>query len=264
MHTLRFAPIAIVILAACPEKKAEPPPAPPAPVAVKPPEPVPAEPDAGGQPGMVAAVAGGTGSIEGVVSLEGKAPAMELLKRSADPYCAKTPMKEETVLAQDGKLKNVLVRIKEKVAGKLPDSPVVIDQLECMYRPRVSGAMKGQQLQIKNSNGTLHNVHTYVEGTKTWFNQAQPPKSKDIVKPIDKDGVVKLKCDVHPWMTGYVVVSEHPYFAVTGADGKFKLENVPAGSYTLEAWHEKLGTQTASVTVKAQEAVSASFAFQVK
>jgi hypothetical protein len=112
----------------------------------------------------------------------------------------------------------------------------------------VEAAVRGQKIEVKNDDGTLHNVHSYA-GTSTLFNQAQPTKSAAIVKQLDQAGVVKLKCDVHPWMTGYVVVSNNPYASVTGANGAFQIKDVPAGTYTLEAWHEKFGLKTVSVTV---------------
>lgn len=202
------------------------------------------------------------GTIEGTVFFEGTAPPRQPQKRGADPACSKQQALEETVLVTDGKLQNVLVRIKEPVAAPSPQQPVVIDQIDCMYRPRVIGAVKGQPLQVKNSNGTLHNVHTFLQSGKTWFNQAQPPKAPDIVRPIDQDGLIKLKCDVHPWMVGYVLVSNSPFFATTGPDGRFVLSGVPEGTYTLEAWHEKYAVQTATVTVKAAERATTHFTFR--
>ena len=130
-----------------------------------------------------------------------------------------------------------------------------------MYSPRVQGAVEGQKIDITNADGTLHNVHAYA-GTKTLFNQAQPPKSKELEKDAPKDtDVVKLKCDVHPWMTGFIVINKTPYFAVTKDDGKFEIKDVPAGTYKLEAWHEKLGTQTAEVKVEEGKAADAKFSF---
>jgi plastocyanin len=203
-------------------------------------------------------------NIAGTVSFSGPAPKMEALKRKADPFCGKKDMNDETVMVKDGKLENVVVRIsKNAPAGKVPTDPIHVDQEDCMYRPRVQGAVEGQKIAIKNSDGTLHNVHTY-SGTKTLFNQAQPPKSAALEKTASGADVVKFKCDVHPWMTGYVVISKHPFFATTGADGKFTIKDVPAGSYTLEAWHEKLGTQTAEVKVEEGKPADVTFTFSEK
>ncbi|MBI2980851.1 MAG: carboxypeptidase regulatory-like domain-containing protein [Deltaproteobacteria bacterium] len=202
------------------------------------------------------------GTIKGVVKFSGTAPAASPLKRQADPFCAKTPMNDETVLVNpNGTLKNVAVRIKGAIAGAPASSqPVVtMDQNSCMYRPRVVVLGPGQKLAVKNSDPVLHNVHCYQE-TKTCFNQAQMKGSKDIEKDLGA-GIYKMKCDVHPWMTGYVIANESPFVAVTGDSGDFTLSNVPAGTYTVEAWHEKYGMKTAQVTVAAGAAAAADFAF---
>jgi len=207
------------------------------------------------------------GTIEGVVNFSGPAPKPQKLNRKADPICAKKDFDDETILtSKDGKaLQNVLVRVTGNVAGgKMPTGDVMVDQRDCMYRPRVQGAVEGQKIMVRNNDGTLHNVHTY-DGTKTLFNQAQPPKSPPIEKPLPKTAnVVKLKCDVHPWMTGFVVVSKNPYFAVSEANGKFEIKDVPAGSYTVEAWHEKLGTKTEQVTVADGKPAEVKFTFADK
>ena len=226
-------------------------------------EPAPAAPaaPAAAAPAAPAAARGATGSgtIAGTVKLTGTPPEMQLTKRQADPYCAKTPMKEEeVVVGAGGGLKNVIVRVKG-VAGRYdaPPTPAVVDQSACMYRPRVQGIQLGQPLQIKNSDQTLHNVHGY-KGPSTLFNQAEIPGQPPMIKLFpDADQMVKLKCDVHPWMTGWVLVSSHPFFAVTGDDGTFKISGVPAGSYTVEAWHERYGTKTAELTVTDKPAETA-------
>src|SRR5262249_22722942 len=148
--------------------------------------------------------------------------------------------------------------------GKAPTGDVTVDQKECMYRPRVQGAVEGQKIMVRNDDGTLHNVHTY-DGTKTLFNQAQPPKSAPIEKPLPKTAnVVKLKCYAHPRMIGYVVVNKNPFFAVSQDTGTFAIKDIPAGTYTVEAWHEKLGTQTAQVTVTDGQTSEAKFTFAIK
>src|SRR5262249_22257730 len=147
------------------------------------------------------------GSISGTVAFTGTAPKPQKLNRKSDAFCAKKEFNDETILlAKDGKgLENVVVRVKNAPAGQAPSGHVVVEQKDCMYRPRVQTAVEGQKVMVKNDDPTLHNVHTY-EGTKTLFNQAQPPQSAPIEKPLPKTGdVVKLKCDVHPWMAAYVV-----------------------------------------------------------
>jgi hypothetical protein len=136
-----------------------------------------------------------------------------------------------------------------------------VDQEDCMYRPRVQGAVDGQKIEFKNSDQTMHNVHAF-SGTKTLFNAPQQPKAA----PMDKDpkatDVVKLQCDVHPWMRGYVVYSKSPLFAVSKADGTFEIKDVPPGKYTVEAWHEKLGTQKAEITVEEGKAADPKLSFK--
>jgi plastocyanin len=217
----------------------------------------PAEPAAPGAPAPAAPAATapgatGQGSIIGTVKLKGTPPEMQLTKRQADPFCARTPMKdEEAVVGAGGALKNVVVRVIKGANGHYdpPATPIVLDQSACMYRPRVQAAVAGQALQIRNSDQTLHNVHGY-KGPSTLFNQAEIPGLPPITKKLPEGSeVLKFKCDVHPWMTGYVVVSPNPFFAVTGDDGTFKITGVPAGSYTIEAWHERFGTKTFDLTV---------------
>jgi plastocyanin len=174
---------------------------------------------------------------------------------------------EEVVVGTGGTLKNVIVRITKGVTGRYdpPPTPAVVDQSACMYRPRVQGIQLGQPLQIKNSDQTLHNVHTY-KGASTLFNQAEVPGLPAIAKTFkDATGeILKFKCDVHPWMTGYVGVMGHPFFAVTGDDGGFEIPKVPPGKYTLEAWHERYGTKSTEITVVASQPVEAKFAFDAK
>ncbi len=203
---------------------------------------------------------GGTGSIKGKVKLVGTPPALRDLNMSSDPYCAKQKAgkDEDLVLGAGGMLKNVIVRISKGAAGDFPapTTPATIDQNGCMYRPRVQVLRKGQPVTLKNSDQTLHNVHSY-NGMVTAFNIAQAQGFPDMTKkfPAAKAGdVVKFKCDVHPWMTGYVVVSDNPFHAVSAADGTFELKDVPPGTYTLTAWHERLGTKDVPVTVTADKA----------
>jgi hypothetical protein len=140
----------------------------------------------------------------------------------------------------------------------------VVDQSACMYRPRVQGIQLGQPLQIKNSDMTLHNVHGY-KGASTLFNQAEIPGMPPMTKQLTSaDEIVKLKCDVHPWMTAYVLVSSHPFFAVTGDDGSFKITGLPAGSYTVEAWHERYGAKSAEIAVAADKPAETAFQFEAK
>ena len=250
-----FAVAASVTTGACQKESA--PAAAPAPVAA----PTPAAPPV---PAPAPAPAG-PGVIQGTVKLNGKAPEMAMTKRDADPFCAKTPMKdEEVVVGPGGGLANVVVRVTEGASGHYdpPATPAVVDQSACMYRPRVQAIVAGQQLSIRNSDQTLHNVHGY-KGASTLFNQAEIPGLAPIAKKLtDADQILKFKCDVHPWMTAYVAVSSHPFFAVTGDDGRFKITGVPPGKYTLEAWQERYGSKSSEIEVTGDKPTEVAFTYE--
>ncbi|HEY4392517.1 MAG TPA: carboxypeptidase regulatory-like domain-containing protein [Polyangia bacterium] len=218
-------------------------------------------------PASAAPAPTGHGVIEGAVKLNGTPPEMAPTKRDADPFCAKTPMKEEeVVVGPGGGLGNVVVRVTEGASGRYdpPAAPATLDQSACMYRPRVQAIVAGQMVSIRNGDQTLHNVHGY-KGPSTLFNQAEIPGLAPIVRRIgDAGDILKFKCDVHPWMTGYVLVNSNPYFAVTGPDGKFKIAGLPPGKYTLTAWQERYGAKTATVTVAEDKPAEVSFAYDAK
>ena len=208
-------------------------------------------------------------SISGKISFAGDAPKAKKLKMDADPQCAalhadKPATSEEVVVNANGTLKNVFVYLKSGVTGTYPKpaTPVMINQKGCTYDPHVFGMQAGQMILIKNSDDTLHNIHALPNNNEE-FNKGQPAGSVPLVKAFRKPEVmVRIKCDVHPWMTAYVGVLEHPFFAVTGPDGKFELKGLPPGTYTIEAWQEKLGTTTASVTIGAKESKEVAFTFK--
>ena len=134
-------------------------------------------------------------------------------------------------------------------------------QKGCHYVPHVQGVQVGQPLQIVNSDSTLHNVHGMPKQSKE-FNLGMPIQGMKLDRKFDKPEVmVKFKCDVHPWMNAYVGVLDHPFFAVSGADGQYEIKDLPAGTYTVEAWHEKFGVQTQEITVTDAAAGSADFSF---
>ncbi|WP_437650092.1 carboxypeptidase regulatory-like domain-containing protein [Sorangium sp. So ce362] len=210
-----------------------------------------------------AAAPEGKGTIKGVVKLTGKPVEMKVPAARKDaPICQDKDVVYDAVVVNDGKLKDTFVRI--TVGGvqgswKAPDAHAVIDQKDCMYEPRVQGVVSGQQVDIKNSDRTLHNVHSY-KGSETLFNQAQPRGADPLTKTWN-DGIIKLTCDIHPWMRGFVVVTDHPFFAVSGDDGSFTIEKVPAGKYKLEAWHSRYGLKTADVTVADDEPAQVTFTY---
>ncbi|WP_164013011.1 carboxypeptidase regulatory-like domain-containing protein [Pyxidicoccus trucidator] len=260
----------LLVLPACQKEEAATAPATPVPAA-----PAPAAPSAEPKPhaaspiqepgaqGPAPTVPEGRGVVRGAVTFTGAVPAAADVPPSNDPACEGMSTQDASVLVKDGKLANVLVRVRGQVPGAppAPSTPVMVDQTKCTYVPRVQGAVSGQPVAFKNSDGTLHNVRGMV-GTKSAFNIAQPPSGAPVQKPVPADAdVLKLKCDVHPWMTAYVVTNPNPYFATTGEDGAFSLQGLPAGTYTVEAWHESLGTKTAEVTVKDGAPAEVSFAF---
>jgi len=214
------------------------------------------------------AQAAAAGTITGAAVYEGKVPNLKPLAVAAEPMCAKkhpTVPNEALVLGAGNAMANVVVRVVGGLpAGKsypAPTTPVTMDQVGCQYVPHVIGLMVGQPFKVLNSDGVLHNVHALPKVNKP-FNMAMPPTRKEATESFAKEeGMFVVKCDVHPWMQSYIGVFSHPFFAVTGSDGKFTIANLPAGTYEVEAWHEKLGTQKTSVTVGASDTKSAAFKF---
>ena len=202
------------------------------------------------------------GTLTGRVNFEGKGPKQKTLKMDADPVCGashKTPVyRESFVLSEDGYLKNVIVYLNNvKYDGKASTAQAVIDQKGCVYAPHVQGIMAGQELLIKNSDATLHNIHGLPK-INSEFNFAMPKVVKEKAIKIDKaENFIKIKCDVHPWMNSYISVFDHPFFSVTDDTGSFKIENIPPGEYEVIAWQEKFRdkktkewqTLSASVTI---------------
>lgn len=209
-----------------------------------------------------AALAGGT--VTGQASFTGVAPKPAEVNTGTDPACTGA-RNDAVLLGKDGKtLQNVLVRVLDApvdAAAAKERPPVVIQQRGCVYLPRVSGAVSGQQVLVGNGDEALHNVHAY-QGKKTLLNRAQLPGAKEInVAPPAGAEVVQLKCDIHPWMLAHVVVSPSPYFAVTGADGSFQIAGVPAGTWQIEAWHEQFGLKKGQVKVEEGKPATVSFVF---
>jgi plastocyanin len=216
-------------------------------------------------------VAYAASSVTGTVTFEGKAPALRPLAMDADPACAKKhkgPVPNEMLALGSGNtMGNIMVWVSKGLpAGKTwpaPSTPVTLDQKGCVYVPHVMGIMVGQQYRILNSDGVLHNIHTLPKVNPS-FNKGMPPTMKETTTKFDKpEAVFHIKCDVHPWMSAYVAVFNHPFFSVTGTDGKFTISGLDPGTYEITAWHEKLGTRTASVTVGANDKKTQDFKFAV-
>ena len=212
--------------------------------------------------------ANATGTLRGVVKFDGKASKSTTINMAADPSCAKlhpTPALSQDVLAdQNGGLQNVIVFIADGLGDRTfdpPSQPVVIDQKGCMYQPHVLAMRANQRLEVVNDDPTSHNIHPVPANNREW-NKSEPPGSKAEETFLREEVAIPVKCNIHPWMRGYVAVFKHPYFAVTSTDGTFDLSNVPPGTYTIEAWHEKLGTSTQKITVGANEAKAIEFVFK--
>jgi len=234
-----------------------------------PPQGAAAPPSSGAGAAPAAAVDAATAAtVTGKVSFMGTPPAAQAVKLSSDPYCEKANpgLKTETeVVGSDGSLGNVFVYVKDGLGNRTftaPSDPVILDQNGCHYTPHVLGIQIGQPLQIVNSDDTLHNIHARPTANKE-FNQGQPIQGMKMTHTFStKEVMVPFKCDVHGWMNAWIGVLDHPYYAVTSADGTFSLKGLPPGTYTIEAWHEKLGTQTQTVTVGEKETKNVAFTFK--
>jgi len=208
---------------------------------------------------------GATGHIEGRVNVTGEVPEPPALDTSLDPSCQDVNLKDESILSRDGGLANVVVRLKGALPRvEVPSEPAIMDQTGCAFRPRVLGAMAEQTVQVRNSDGTLHNVHSYA-GARTLFNRAQPSGARpmDTSFPAGQE-LVRLRCDVHPWMRGWVAVTPHPWFAISDEEGRFRIEDAPVGTWDATAWHEVLGEQQGTVTVAEDGTATLEFAFDMK
>ena len=208
-------------------------------------------------------------SVSGTITFAGKAPTLKPLAMDADPACAKKhsgPVPSELLVLGNGNtMGNILVWVSKGLpAGKTwpaPKTPVTLDQVGCQYKPHVMGIQVGQTYKILNNDGVLHNVHALPKINKA-FNRAMPANVKEATATFEKEeAVFQIKCDVHPWMSAYVGAFTHPFFSVTGTDGKFTISGLDPGTYELTAWHERLGTQTASITVGANDKKTQDFKF---
>jgi plastocyanin len=210
------------------------------------------------------------GAITGRVTFEGARPAREPLDMSANHYCvqvAGAQVRSDAILIdRDGGLQNVFVYLKSGLdpsyAFDGQAAPAVLDQRSCQFVPRVVGVQVGQPLEIRNSDQTLHNVHGRPKANQQ-FNNGQPIAGMRMTKTFTRPEVmIPLTSDVHSWMAAFVGVLPHPFFAVTGPDGAFRIDGVPPGGYVVEAWHEQFGTATEPITVDPGQTTSVSFTFR--
>ena len=210
---------------------------------------------------------GGRGTIKGHVRLMGKLPGNPVIRMAADPMCSrmnagKRVIQETVAASLDGSLANVFVRLQGAFPQTaVPADPVMIDQRGCVYLPRVVGVRVGQVLQIRNSDALLHNVHSSSSRDNT-FNVGQPMAGMvNQFRLKNEEIMLRLKCDLHSWMTAFVGVVTHPYFAVSHEGGTFEIANVPAGTHTIQAWHERYGPLTQTVKVAAGGTTTVEFSY---
>ena len=210
-------------------------------------------------------------TLTGKVHFKGTPPAPQKIKVDADPTCAALHqgevVQQACVINPNGTLKDVFVYVKKGLEGKsfeTPKKPVVLDQKGCLYEPHVFGIQTNQPLEILNSDTTLHNVHA-LPAKNPEFNLGMPLKGMKLTKSFATPEVmIKFKCEVHPWMAGYVGVLDHPFYSVTRNEGVFELKDLPAGEYEIAAWHEHCGTLTQKVSVTDQETRSLEFTFSLE
>lgn len=196
------------------------------------------------------------GAVTGKIVFAGKKPPRKIVDMDEDPQCRKlhkaAVVNNAIAVNRNGTLSNVFVYVKQGLDGKQfepPATPATLDQKGCWFEPRVFGLQTGQALSVTNSDPVTHNVHPRPHDNREW-NQSQaagePPIQRRFMHP---EVMIRVKCNIHSWMRAWIGVVDHPYFAVTGADGTFALRNLPPGAYTIEAWQEELGNQQQQVTV---------------
>jgi len=208
-------------------------------------------------------------AITASVSFEGAPPAPAMIRIDGDPKCvaengASERPSESIVLGNGQSLQNVFVYVKDGLgnhAFPIPSDPVVLDQQKCRYTPHVLGVRVGQRLSIRNSDPLLHNVRAEGKINQP-FNMSTPLQGMSFDRTFaTREVMVPVRCDVHNWMSAWIGAIDHPFFGVTGADGRVALTGLPPGDYTIEAWHEELGTKTQQITVGRKESKDVSFTF---
>ncbi|MGA8617765.1 MAG: hypothetical protein WB660_04505 [Candidatus Sulfotelmatobacter sp.] len=205
-------------------------------------------------------------SVTGVVRFEGTAPKPSRIDMSSDPNCKSSSpaVTEDIVAGANGSLEGVVVFIADGLGDRTfqpPAQPAVLEQKGCLYRPHVVALQANQKLNVVNSDPTTHNIHPMPANNRE-SNMIQPPGVPLELTFAREEIAIPVKCNVHPWMRGYIAVFKHPYFAVTGKDGSFELKDLPPGSYIITAWHGKLGTQSQKVTVGGGQGQKLEFVFK--
>src|SRR2546427_8570885 len=222
-----------------------------------------AAPAAGG-PAATAIDPATAATVSGTVKLDGAPPKAAKIDMSQDPACKGTNV-AETVVASDGHVANVFVYVKEGLGNRtfdIPKEAITLDQSGCKYHPHVMGVMAGQTIKIVNSDPTTHNIHPTPKDNREW-NESQAPKTAPLEKNFAREEILlPVKCNQHPWMKMYVNVVKSPFYAVTGADGKFDIKGLPPGDYTLAFVHEKFGEQDQKVTLAAKDSKTVDVTFK--
>ena len=210
------------------------------------------------------AAADNGGTITGTVKYDGTAPAPKKVEVTKDKeVCGLKPhFDEDLIVSSSGGIANAVVVLKD-AKGTVTPGQVKFDQKGCDYQPHVLAFPAGSTVDIMNDDGILHNIHTYSKVNPP-FNMAQPKFKKEIQQKIDKPEIIKVSCDAHGWMHGWWYVTDTPYYAVTDDNGNFTIKDVPPGSYTIEVWQEKLGTQDQKVDVKAGASATSNFSLKPK
>ena len=215
------------------------------------------------------AKADGPGSITGKITFDGEPPVRTPVRMAADPNCKPGPesLSETQIVSADRGLKNVFVYVKDGLGNAVyatPTTPIVLDQVGCRYEPHVFGVFVGQPVEIKNSDPTLHNVHAIPKNNEEFNFGQENEKAPTVTKTFTKPEIgVSFRCDVHGWMRSYANIVTHPFFAVSADDGTYEIKGLAPGTYTIEAWHERLGRQTQQVTISdATPAATAAFTFK--
>lgn len=208
-----------------------------------------------------------TGTVQMDVLFEGSVPKMETLVMSGNAECAALhpePAPAGDMLVANGKVENAFVYVKDGLGNRVfavPQQPVVIDQQRCIYVPRVVGAQVDQAIEFHNGDAFLHNVHGSPKDSRGWNVALSRQGAERMIRVNRPEVMVSVRCDLHPWMQGWIGVVDHPYFGVTGTDGRVTMKAVPAGDYTIGVWHERFGTREAKVTVAPQGTAAASVTF---
>lgn len=221
---------------------------------------------AGGTEMETATAPTGTASVSGTINFTGTAPERQQLNLSRECMEQRDSpaMTESVVVNENGTLRWVFVHVKEGLGDQTfatPSEPVTLDQQGCMYHPHVFGVQTGQTLKILNSDPMLHNIHALPEDNRP-FNFGMPTAGQERDETFRVPEVmVRIKCDVHPWMLAWAGVTDHPFYSTSDETGAFNIQNLPAGDYVIEAWHEEYGTQTQNVTVGDGESATLDFTF---